>query len=91
MMLLSISNIISNKKSKIKCLLSFLIFQMNSLDDYVDPVLRHVEAVSRWPEMRDEENGNGKRIFILGHSMGGLVALLAVLKRQDLFKVSRLP
>jgi predicted alpha/beta superfamily hydrolase len=36
--------------------------------------------------MRDDEE-NKKPIFILGHSMGGLIAVLAVLERQDLFKV----
>jgi alpha-beta hydrolase superfamily lysophospholipase len=36
--------------------------------------------------MKDEDE-NKKPIFILGHSMGGLIAVLAVLERQDLFKV----
>jgi alpha-beta hydrolase superfamily lysophospholipase len=50
------------------------------MNDYVDPVLAHVEAVRQWPDFKD------KPIFILGHSMGGLITLFTLFKNEDLFK-----
>ena len=52
---------------------------INSIDDYVDPVIAHVKAVTNWP-------GNETLpIYLLGHSMGGLVALVVLFKQQKLF------
>jgi alpha-beta hydrolase superfamily lysophospholipase len=61
----------------------FAIFsqQVESMDDYVDPIIGHVEAVKKWPIMLN------KPVFLLGHSMGGLIAMFTVFKKENLFKV----
>jgi predicted alpha/beta superfamily hydrolase len=51
------------------------------MDDYVDPIVGHVEAVQGWDSLK------GKPIFLLGHSMGGLISLFTVFKKESLFKV----
>ena len=49
------------------------------MNNYVKPVLRHVNAVSNWPENKD------KPVFLVGHSMGGLISLSTLLEEQKLF------
>jgi predicted alpha/beta superfamily hydrolase len=51
------------------------------MDDYVGPIVGHVEAVQDWDSLK------GKPIFLLGHSMGGLISLFTVFKKESLFKV----
>ena len=55
------------------------------MNDYVDPIVAHAEAVRKWPIMMDGEQS--KPLFILGHSMGGLITLFTVFKMESLFKV----
>jgi predicted alpha/beta superfamily hydrolase len=55
------------------------------MNDYVDPIVAHVEAVRKWPIMMDGEES--KPLFILGHSMGGLITLFTIFKKETLFKV----
>lgn len=52
---------------------------VSSLDDYVRPVLLHVRKVSK-------DFDNQLPIFIIGHSMGGLITTYAGIEGQDLFK-----
>jgi len=48
--------------------------QAEDMSDYVDPIIYHCTLmVERYP---------GVPLFILGHSMGGLIALLSVIKTQ---------
>ena len=56
--------------------------QADSMDDFVEPIVAHVETVKKWPNL------SNKPIFLLGHSMGGLISLFTVFKKEDLFKVS---
>ena len=54
----------------------------NDIDELVDPVIAHVKKVQCWNNC-----GGGKLpVFVVGHSMGGLVSLLALLKDQNLFR-----
>jgi len=49
--------------------------QIKSMDEYVDPVVAHCSAVvKKYP---------GLPLFMIGHSMGGLIALLTILKTQE--------
>jgi len=49
--------------------------QIKSMDEYVDPVVSHCSAVAKkYP---------GLPLFLVGHSMGGLIALLTILKTQE--------
>merc|ERR1719244_296064 len=49
--------------------------QVSSVDEYVDPVLLHCQQMSSsYPNIP---------LYIVGHSMGGLISLLAVLKSQE--------
>jgi len=49
--------------------------QVSSMDEYVDPVITHCEAMTKkYPNIP---------LFIVGHSMGGLIALLTVLKTKE--------
>merc|ERR1712126_8616 len=52
---------------------------VKSMDDYVNPVLYHISEVKSWPDCKD------KPVFLLGHSMGGLISLFTLLKEQSLF------
>lgn len=46
-------------------------------EDYAFPVLEHCHKMKAlFP---------GKKLFILGHSMGGLITVLALLKEQQIF------
>ena len=58
------------------------------MDDYVDPIIAHVEAVQEWPLMKASDGDqNSKPLFILGHSMGGLITLFTLFKKEALFRV----
>ena len=48
--------------------------QAGDMSDYVDPVVTHCNMVT--------EKYPGVPLFIVGHSMGGLIALFTVLKKQ---------
>jgi len=52
--------------------------QVDSMDMYVKPVIQHVNKV--------KEAYPGLPVFIVGHSMGGLITLLTVLECPDLFQ-----
>ena len=73
------------------------------MDDYTEPIVAHLEAI-RNTELgfgtRNSEVGVGARnsvsfegipVFLLGHSMGGLVALFASFVHAHLFKVKIWP
>lgn len=49
--------------------------QVKSMDEYVDPVVAHCSEVT--------EKHPGLPLFLVGHSMGGLIALLTILKTQE--------
>ena len=64
------------------------------MDDYVDPIIAHVETVREWPQMKASDAAadaaaDYKPLFILGHSMGGLITLFTVFKKEALFKVRK--
>jgi alpha-beta hydrolase superfamily lysophospholipase len=48
--------------------------QIGDMSEYVDPVVTHCTAVA--------EKYPGLPLFLVGHSMGGLITLLTVLKTQ---------
>lgn len=50
--------------------------QIDGMEDYVDPVLAHVKKA----KLKD------KPLFLIGHSMGGLIGVLCALKEPQLFK-----
>lgn len=50
---------------------------VESMDEYVDPVLAHLGAVTRLHP--------GTKVFLYGHSMGGLISLFTIFKKQELF------
>ena len=50
--------------------------QIGAMSDYVDPVVSHCTAKT--------EKYPGVPLFIVGHSMGGLISLLTVLETQVL-------
>lgn len=52
--------------------------QIETLDDYVHPVLCHVKKVSL-------NYGNSLPLFIIGHSMGGLITAYCTIQEPDLF------
>ena len=57
----------------------FLIFGHDHvMQDYVQPVLAHVKKVQR--------DYNDLPLFILGHSMGGLITINALLAEQEVFQ-----
>ena len=56
---------------------------INEMDDFVDPVIAHIQAVQKWTSCSDKK----LPVFILGHSMGGLISLFSLFKKQTLFKV----
>lgn len=58
--------------------------QADSMDDYVNPILSHVKALRQWPTMKNGEVS--KPVFLVGHSMGGLISLFTVFKAESLFK-----
>lgn len=47
---------------------------VQSFDDYLDPLGKFLESVKRWQP--------GKPVFLVGHSLGGLIAPLFVLKHN---------
>ena len=51
---------------------------MKSLDDYVIPVLAHVKKVQN-------DYKNELPLSIIGHSMGGLISVYAVMSEPNLF------
>ena len=54
--------------------------QMSDIAEYVDPVITHCTAMAaKYP---------GLPLFMVGHSMGGLIALLTVLKTQVTYILS---
>ena len=52
---------------------------VNNIDDYVEPVVAHVEAVKNWPGHKNLST------YLIGHSMGGLISLFVLFKKQELF------
>lgn len=58
----------------------------NGFNEYVDPILAHVDEVKTWPVML-KEDGSPKDVFIIGISMGGLISMMTILKNESIFKV----
>jgi len=55
---------------------------VNEMDEFVDPIIAHVEAVQKWSNC-----GEGNLpVFLVGHSMGGLISLFTLFKKQSLFQ-----
>ena len=51
---------------------------VEGMDDYVDPVIAHLAAVrQRHPSLK---------VFLYGHSMGGLISLFTIFKKQEWFQ-----
>lgn len=50
---------------------------IDSMDDLVDPVIEHIKAVVKLHP--------GLKTFVYGHSMGGLISLFAIFKKQEMF------
>ena len=48
--------------------------QIKSMEEYVDPVVSHCTAVTK--------KIPGLPLFLVGHSMGGLIALLTIMKKK---------
>ena len=58
--------------------------QAKSMDEFVDPIIAHIEAVQQW-----ENCGKGTLpVFLVGHSLGGLISLFTLFKKQEMFSVS---
>ena len=56
---------------------------VNEMDEFVDPIIAHVKAVQSWANC-----GAGQLpVFLVGHSMGGLISLFTLFKDQNLFQV----
>ena len=56
---------------------------VNQMDEFVDPIIAHVKAVQSWANC-----GAGQLpVFLVGHSMGGLISLFTLFKNQNLFQV----
>ena len=56
---------------------------LNDMDEFVDPIIAHIEAIQNWKNC-----GSGKLpVFLVGHSMGGLISLFTLFKKQSLFQV----
>ena len=50
---------------------------VESMDEYVDPVVAHLEYVRQhYPSLK---------VFLYGHSMGGLISLFTIFKKQEWF------
>jgi len=56
---------------------------VNEMNEFVDPIIAHVEAVQNWANC----GGGNLPVFPVGHSMGGLISLLTLFKKQNLFQV----
>ena len=55
---------------------------VNGMHDFVEPVVAHIEEVQKWKTC----GGKHLPVFLIGHSMGGLISLCTMLKNQYLFK-----
>ena len=55
---------------------------IDNIDDLVEPVISHVKSVLKWNDFGE----NRVPVFLVGHSMGGLISLLALLRNQQLFE-----
>ena len=58
---------------------------VNEMDEFVGPIIAHVEAVQKWENC----NAGNVPVFLVGHSMGGLISLFALFKKQSLFQVGK--
>jgi len=58
---------------------------VEKFQDYVDDLLYFVEEICLKRKFPFFASKNNKKVFLVGHSMGGLIATTAVLRRQDLF------
>ena len=50
---------------------------VESMDEYVDPVIAHLASV--------RQQHPALKVFLYGHSMGGLISLFTIFKKQDWF------
>jgi len=55
---------------------------VTDIEEYTDPIVAHVEAVQNLVKRRDEP----LPIFLLGHSMGGLISIFTILNHPYMFK-----
>ena len=56
---------------------------LNDMDEFVDPIIAHIEAVQNWKNC----GGGTLPVFLVGHSMGGLISLFTLFKKQSMFQV----
>ena len=55
---------------------------VNNIKELVAPIIEHSKEVQKW-----ENCGSGNLpLFLVGHSMGGLISMLAVIKKERLFR-----
>jgi len=55
---------------------------VNDIQELVDPIIAHVKKVQKWNYCGD---GN-LPVFLVGHSMGGLLSMFCLIQRKELFK-----
>ena len=55
---------------------------VNDMYELVDPIIAHVESIQKWKNCGD----GSLPVFLVGHSMGGLISLFTLLKKQSLFR-----
>jgi len=56
--------------------------QVDSMDEYIDPILAHLDFIKAAKDVCP----SGLPVFLYGHSLGGLMSLFVLFKRQDDFK-----
>ena len=56
---------------------------VDEMDEFVDPIIAHIEAVQNWIAC----GGENLPVFLVGHSMGGLISIFTLFKKQNLFQV----
>ena len=54
----------------------------SNINEYVNPIVEHIKSVKEWYE---EDTESQLPIYIVGHSMGALIALFVLFKHQTLF------
>ena len=59
---------------------------VGGMHEFVDPIIAHIQAVQNWTNC-----GDGKLpVFLVGHSMGGLISLHTLFKKQNIFAVRQM-
>lgn len=55
---------------------------VNDIQELVDPIIAHVKNVQKWKNCGDGH----LPIFLVGHSMGGLLSMFCLIQHKELFK-----